>query len=53
MNNTATKFTRTDLVLQFAKEFGHGLGYAEQMANSGDKDYVEWLEELLIAKLQS
>jgi hypothetical protein len=53
MHDTKIKFARIDLILLFAKEFGHGLVFAEAMADNGDKDYVEWIEELLIAKFQS
>lgn len=46
MTQTKT-FTRTDLILQFAGEFGHGLQRATDMADAKDEVYVEWLEQII------
>jgi len=40
--------TKTDLHLQYQKEFGGSLDSIAHMSSNGDRDYVEWLEEKAI-----
>jgi len=45
--------TKTDLRLKYQKETGDSLDTINHMAENGDEDYVEWLEDSLIDMIKA